>query len=178
MEKISTGSIETNEEKKIKDIYNGYTYFKNLDIVMAKVTPCFENGNIAIANNLINGVAFGSTEINVFRTNERYIYFVYYQMQENHFVRYGSNHMTGVAGLKRVPTSYFINYRICIPFNNSEINTITNFLRIKDLEFKNIKEKTKTQIEKLKEVKQSLISEAVTGKIDLRDWEIKEEELQ
>lgn len=32
----------------------------NDDIVMAKVTPCFENGNIAIAYDLLNGYGFGS----------------------------------------------------------------------------------------------------------------------
>ena len=47
-----------------------YTYFANEDIIMAKVTPCFENGNIAIAKNLKNNVGFGSSELFVFRTKE------------------------------------------------------------------------------------------------------------
>ena len=44
-----------------------YTFFKDNDILFAKVTPCFENQNIAIANNLVNGIGFGSSEINVLR---------------------------------------------------------------------------------------------------------------
>ncbi len=172
MNMIHNGVIETEDIKLIKDVYRGYTYFKNEDIVMAKVTPCYENGNIAIARNLKNGIGFGTTEINVFRAHNNNE-FIYYLMQESHFVRYGSSHMTGVAGLKRVPTSYFENYKAPIP-NIAEQNEIAIFLNKKIKDINNIINKTKTQIQKLKEAKQSLISEAVTGKIDLRDWEIRE----
>ena len=77
MEYIGQGNMSPiiNTIEKVK---NGYTYFANEDIVMAKVTPCFENGNIAIADNLINGVGFGSFELYVFRCTEVNTLFLYY----------------------------------------------------------------------------------------------------
>src|SRR5699024_9718404 len=48
----STGEIDYALTRKVSDVYSGYTYFRNQDILMAKVTPCFENGNIAVANDL------------------------------------------------------------------------------------------------------------------------------
>lgn len=175
MNKLHNGTIETDGEKAVNEVYDGYTYFRTGDIIMAKVTPCFENGNIAIASNLTNNIGFGSSELNVFRVNKfndkKYIYFF---LQENHFMRYGSSHMTGVVGLKRVPTDYIANHNIAIP-DLSEQQKIANFLQTKINQFDSIIAKNKFQIQKLKQAKQSLISEAVTGKIDLRDWEIIEE---
>ncbi|MBS4535191.1 restriction endonuclease subunit S [Clostridium sp. D2Q-14] len=172
MNMIHNGIIETEDKKVVKDVFGGYTYFRNEDIIMAKVTPCYENGDIAIARNLKNGIGFGTTEINVFRVYNNTEH-IYYLMQESHFVRYGSSHMTGVAGLKRVPTSYFENYKTGIP-SIKEQNEIAEFLNEKIIDINNIITKNQSQIQKLKEAKQSLISEAVTGKIDLREWEIKE----
>lgn len=174
MERIHNGVVETNEVKYVNEVYDGYTYFRNDDIVMAKVTPCYENGDIAIAKNLKNGIGFGTTEINVFRTTKIDTKYIFYAMQESHFMRYGASHMTGVAGLKRVPTSYFANYKLAIP-NKIEQKQIAIFLNNKIENIRSIKGKTKLQIQKLKSAKQSLISEAVTGKIDLRDWEIVDE---
>ncbi|MGO3169083.1 restriction endonuclease subunit S, partial [Senegalia sp. (in: firmicutes)] len=153
MNKIHNGIIETEDIKLVKEVYDGYTYFKDQDIVMAKVTPCYENGDIAIAKNLKNGIAFGTTEINVFRIYDN-TEFTYYLMQDLHFIRYGSSHMTGVAGLKRVPTSYFENYKTAIP-SKKEQNNITNFLNTKTTKLDKIITKTKSQIQKLKEAKQS-----------------------
>lgn len=65
MEKLKRDSICLDEEKKVSEVFDGYTYFLNEDILLAKVTPCFENKNIAIAKNLVNGMGFGSTEIYV-----------------------------------------------------------------------------------------------------------------
>jgi len=57
----------------------------------------------------------------------------------------------------------------------SEQNNIAIYIEIKIRDINLLIEKTKKQVQKLKEAKQSLISEAVTGKIDLRDWEIIEQ---
>lgn len=175
MNKIHNGLIETDETALIKEVYDSYTYFKNEDIIMAKVTPCFENGDIAIATKLVNGIGFGTTEINVFRVEKQYDNeFIYYTMQEQHFMRYGSSHMTGVAGLKRIPTSFFSNFKVPLPKHEDQIG-LSQFINMRFKSIKNIIRMYRLQIQKLKQAKQSLISEAVTGKIDLRDWEIIEE---
>ncbi len=69
MEKLRTNAITLDETRPIHEVYDGYSYFCDDDILIAKVTPCFENGNIAVANGLVNGIGFGSTEINVLRVN-------------------------------------------------------------------------------------------------------------
>lgn len=56
------GEIDASQEKQLADVYNGYTYFLENDILIAKITPCFENGKGAIAKGLKNGVGFGTTE--------------------------------------------------------------------------------------------------------------------
>ena len=58
-------------EKKLKDVYSGYTYFSEGDVLLSRVTPCFENGKSGIAKNLKNGVGFGSSEFFVYRVNKK-----------------------------------------------------------------------------------------------------------
>ena len=61
------GGLDLSRTKPLADVGSGYTYFANGDIVVAKITPCFENGKGALANDLTNGVAFGTTELHVLR---------------------------------------------------------------------------------------------------------------
>ena len=56
--------------RKIEEVYRGYTYFQENDLLIAKITPCFENGKMSIAKNLVNGIGFGSTEFIVLRAKE------------------------------------------------------------------------------------------------------------
>ena len=93
-----------------------YTSFCNNDILFAKVTPCFENQNIAIANNLTNGIGFGSSEINVVRlksnTSHRY---VFYLLCTNQFLNIGCASMCGVGGLKRVSPRAVSTFEFDLP---------------------------------------------------------------
>ena len=61
MEKLKLGSLVKDEEKQISEVIGGYTYFKDGDLLLAKVTPCFENKNMVVANDLKNGIGFGSS---------------------------------------------------------------------------------------------------------------------
>ena len=61
------GYILSSEVKKFKEVKNGYTYFKNDDVILAKITPCFENGKMAVLSNLTNNYGVGSTEFYVLR---------------------------------------------------------------------------------------------------------------
>ena len=68
MDAISeNGGLRTDEERELEDVYTGYTYFKEGDILLAKITPCFENGKAAIATGLTNETGFGTTELHVLR---------------------------------------------------------------------------------------------------------------
>lgn len=59
------GRILRQRPRRYSEVCNGYTAFKNGDVVIAKITPCFENGKGFVAAGLMNGVGFGSTEFHV-----------------------------------------------------------------------------------------------------------------
>jgi type I restriction enzyme S subunit len=62
-----TGTIETPQDRPLSEIWKGYTHFQNGDVIFAKITPCMENGKSAVASDLTNGLACGSTEFHVLR---------------------------------------------------------------------------------------------------------------
>ena len=102
-----TVNIHAPEVRKLGDVLRGYTYFRNGDVLLAKITPCFQNGKCVIANNLLNGIGFGTTEFIVIRpkTDKLLPELVYYCVTRPTFVRRGMESMTGSAGQQRVPTN-------------------------------------------------------------------------
>ena len=162
MEKLKTNSIILDEERLIDDVYDGYTYFKNEDILMAKVTPCFENKNIAVAKELVNQIGFGSTEIFVLRINEKASNkYLYYRLQEDSFMDIATAAMTGAGGLKRVPSEVVNNFTAAFPFVDEQ-EVIANFLDHETAKIDTLIEKQQQLIKLLKEKRQAVISHAVT----------------
>ncbi len=103
-----TGRVDLSLKKRLAEVRKGFTAFKNGDILFAKITPCMENGKVAVVNNLTNGIGFGSTEFHVIRVIDRQMprnLFFYFLTQEG-FRRDAQMHMTGSAGQLRVPVSY------------------------------------------------------------------------
>lgn len=103
--------------KKLCEVYTGYTYFRNNDVLLAKVTPCFENGKSGVARNLENGVGFGSSEFYVLRPNNEKVFseFIYYTICSRKFIEQGKNHMSGTGGLQRLTKEYLLSYPIFVP---------------------------------------------------------------
>jgi type I restriction enzyme S subunit len=141
-----------------------YTFFEDGDLLVAKVTPCFENGNIAIAQKLNNGIGFGSSEIFVLRTKKDVsVRYMFYYVQTSSFQDEACTTMCGVGGLKRI-SPLFMRQRILFlpPFD--EQKAITAYLDDKcskiDAAITNIDK----QIDALKRLKRSLINEVITGK--------------
>ena len=66
-----TMSIAVHEERPFSEVSKGYTPFMRGDVLVAKITPCFENGKMALADNLPHELGFGTTEFHVFRPSER-----------------------------------------------------------------------------------------------------------
>lgn len=99
------------------EVYSSYTYFKENDVLLARVTPCFENGKSGIARGLTNNIGFGSSEFFVLRAIESKILpeWLYYNISSFSFINNGRNHMIGTGGLQRLTKDYVINYRIPLP---------------------------------------------------------------
>lgn len=162
MEKLKFNSLVLDEKKVIKDVYDGYTYFENEDILVAKVTPCFENNNTTIAKDLINGVGFGSSEIFVLRVNNKVNNrYLFYRLLETIFISVATAAMTGAGGLRRVPAETINTYSIAVP-NIDEQTQIANFLDHETAQIDTLIDKQQTLIQLLKEKRQAVISHAVT----------------
>lgn len=162
MEKLKFNSLCLDEIKDVTDVYNGYTYFENEDILIAKVTPCFENKNMVVARDLNNGVGFGSSEIYVLRCNDIINNdFLFYRLQEDSFMFIAEGAMTGAGGLKRVPSEVLNNFKFGLP-SKKEQSIIVDFLKHETAKIDNLIEKQQQLIELLKEKRQSVISHAVT----------------
>lgn len=108
-----------------------YTYFQDGDLLVAKVTPCFENGNIAIANNMKQGVGFGSSEIFVLRMNDKVLNtYMFYITQTAKFQEGACATMCGVGGLKRISPLFMRTYELDIP-SLSKQQRIVDYLDVK-----------------------------------------------
>ena len=166
MEKLKTGVLLLDEERQIKEVINGYTYFEDGDVLQAKVTPCFENKNIAIASGLTNGIGFGSSEINVLRPHHwMKAEYLYYRLQEDNYMDFCTSSMMGAGGLKRVPTDVINNFTIAAP-GGAEQTQIARFLDHETARIDALIEEQQRLIELLKEKRQAVISHAVTKGLD------------
>lgn len=110
------GGAPDEERRSLADTNRGYTYFEKGDVLLAKITPCFENGKVAHLDSLSHDFGFGSTEFHVLRAgpdvNSRYLY---HAVRSPRFRRDGASSMTGSAGQRRVPAAFVSKYRIPLP---------------------------------------------------------------
>jgi type I restriction enzyme M protein len=119
--------FEPKKSKKISEVYKGYTYFKDEDVLLAKVTPCFENGKAGIARNLLSSVGFGSSEYIVLRPGEEVLSeWVYMNVITKKFRKEGVESFTGTSGLRRVPKSFVTGYKIPIPDIEEQKEIVNN----------------------------------------------------
>ncbi|MCD4512788.1 N-6 DNA methylase [Brucella pseudogrignonensis] len=92
------------EVKTLGEVVGSYTYFRDGDVLIAKVTPCFENGKAGIALGLENGIGFGSSEFYVIRANDETLpEWLFYWLTTPDFRTRATAKMTGTGGLQRVP---------------------------------------------------------------------------
>lgn len=102
--------------RKLSDVVGSYTYFAEGDVLLAKITPCFENGKLGITKNLKNGIGFGSSEYFVLRPSSSVLsQWLYYFLLQEDFRTVGATKMTGAVGHKRVPQEYIATRVIPIP---------------------------------------------------------------
>lgn len=126
------GFIETTVDKPIKDVRTGsYTYFAENDIIIAKITPCMENGKCALATNLTNGIGMGSSEFHVFRVNESCKPEFLFSFLNRKVIRIeAEKNMTGASGHRRVPISFYEDLVISLPSLTEQTQIITQIKSI------------------------------------------------
>lgn len=104
------------QSKPLEDVAGSYTYFADGDVLLAKITPCFENGKLGIADNLTNGIGFGSSEYIVFRPSPAVDKeWLYYFLSRQSFREEGAARMSGAVGHKRVSKEFIESYPIPVP---------------------------------------------------------------
>ena len=163
MEGLRLDQIETSDEL-VSTLQGKYTPFEDNDLLVAKVTPCFENGNIAIAKGLTNGVGFGSSEIFVLRANKyNNIRFLFYMSLSSKFQDKACATMCGVGGLKRISPLFMKTYIMAIP-PSTEQRAIATYLDDKCAKIDTIVSNLDKQISRYGDLKRSLIDEVITGK--------------
>ena len=109
-------TFQPKDHKLLSEVSTSYTYFANEDVLLAKVTPCFENGKAGIARGLTNGIGFGSSEFYVLRCNVDVLpEWIYFCVTHPLFRDSAISQMTGTGGLQRVPKSCVENFQIPLP---------------------------------------------------------------
>ena len=167
MEKVGTeGETVLDENRAIEDVLQGFTYFRDEDIIVAKITPCFENGKGALVSQLTGGIGFGSTEFHVLRPERHNApRFIYYLTKSGIFRALGTASMYGAGGQKRVPEDFIEDLRVAFP-PLPEQRQIAAFLDRKTAELDAVLRLKARQLELLAEKRQALISQAVTQGLD------------
>ena len=104
------------ETRALCEVRKGYTSFQSGDVLLAKITPCMENGKVAILTELNHKIGFGSTEFHVLRAgpdlDRRYLFHMVWNPR---FRFLAENRMVGAGGQRRVPTSFLREYEIPLP---------------------------------------------------------------
>lgn len=166
-----TGDIDLSQTRTLSDVWAGFTYFKDGDVVFAKITPSMENGKGAIMRSLKNGIGFGTTEFHVLRpiggksTSE----WIYHLTKQTSFRELAERNMTGTAGQKRVPSSFLKSYMVTIPSIalQNQFAAITEKTDVLKAQFRN-------SLTDLENLYASLSHRAFKGELDLSAVEIDE----
>jgi type I restriction enzyme S subunit len=154
-----------NQERKLSDVSGSYTYFAEGDVLLAKITPCFENGKLGIAKDLTNRIGFGSSEYIVFRPNHDVdSSWLYYFLNRSVFRENGAKHMSGAVGHKRVTREFIEDSLLPVPSIDKQkllVADIENVLTFT----KSLLSSSKNKVHELSILKKSILSKAFNGEL-------------
>ncbi len=154
-----------NQVRKFSDVVGSYTYFAEGDVLLAKITPCFENGKLGIAKNLVKKAGFGSSEYIVFRPNaEVDSTWLYYFLNREQFRINGAKHMSGAVGHKRVTKEFIEDSMLPLPSLAIQIKLVEDIERIFDLS-KSIIISSNLKLREYGSLKQSILKQAFSGEL-------------
>lgn len=107
------GTIQPSQTRVVSEVRAGFTNFQEDDVLVAKITPCFENGKIALVRGLVHGAAAGSTEFHVVRPSPSIEpRFLAHALRSASFRFHGAKRMRGAAGQRRVPPDFIRSWMI------------------------------------------------------------------
>jgi hypothetical protein len=163
------GAITKPQSKRFSEVRKGFTSFRENDVIMAKITPCMENGKAAIARNLINGQGFGSTEFHVFRTTGAVLpEFIYHFIRQHVYRRAAEAEMTGSVGQKRVPQSFLEATALPLPPLTEQVEIIRRLTELLS-SVKASRAKLRRVPTILKRLRQAVLAAACSGRLT-EDW--------
>jgi type I restriction enzyme S subunit len=165
----ATGLIDSREKRCVSEVWNGFTYFRRSDVLVAKITPCFENGKGACLDSLPTEIGFGSTEFIVLRALRKVLpQYLYRLTLLPDFRHLGADAMIGAAGQQRVPATFVGSFPIPVP-PLSEQSAIVCYLNAATVNLDRAIDAAHREIDLLREYRTRLIADVVTGKLDVRD---------
>lgn len=169
MERVSTeGRVDCSERRPIRDVWEGYTYFRRGDVVMAKITPCFENGKGAVLGDLATEIGFGTTEFIVMRPGEELLpEYLDALCRMPVFRQLGGEAMTGAAGQQRVPASFVRDFVVAVPPIDEQRAILEHLTARRDVA-RRVEDRIAAELHLVQEHHEVLIAAAVTGEIDVR----------
>ena len=166
MERVKTDGRIDEEILPASTVWNGFTYFRRNDVLVAKITPCFENGKGTCLNALPTEVGFGSTEFHVLRAGHDISpRFLYLLTTLPDFRQSGADEMTGAAGQQRVPQAFVENYSLPLP-PLTEQAAIVRYLDHADGRIRRYISAKERLIGLLEKQRQAVIHRAVTRGLD------------
>ena len=166
MELVGTDGKIDEEVVSASSVWNGFTYFRRDDVLVAKITPCFENGKGACLDSLSTEIGFGSTEFHVLRSSSSILpQFLYRLTTLAEFRHSGADEMTGAAGQQRVPQAFVANYPLALP-PLPEQTAIVRYLDQADERIRRYVSSRERLIELSEEYRQAVIHHAVTHGLD------------
>ena len=157
------GTLNLDRTRPIAEVESGYTYFREGDVTIAKITPCFENDKGAVMRGLHNGHGFGTTELIVARPSEGTTTsdYLHRLFTSRSFRMLGEAAMYGAGGQKRVPDDFVRDFAVAFP-PLSEQTAIATFLDHETARIDALVAEQERLIALLQEKRQAVISHAVT----------------
>ncbi len=160
------GQLDLSRIHSIENLKKGYSQFFDGDVVIAKITPCFENGKGALIQGTLGGVGFGTTELYVLTPDpELDGRFLYYVTVDPRFRKLGESYMTGAAGQQRVPEDFVRDFQVPIP-DLSQQRIITDYLDRETTRLDALVAEKERLLDLLAEKHRALITHAVTRGLD------------
>ena len=160
MDAVPTRGFMT--KKVQRKAFSGGTKFANGDVVVARITPCLENGKTALITQLEDGqTGFGSTEFIVMRGKPRSLSaFGACIARSEHYRKFAILNMTGTSGRKRIEASVLKTFPLPIP----SIELLSNFEEICEPMFQEMTENEK-QNQELTELRDWLLPMLMNGQV-------------